>query len=92
MQRTAPPISDTPDVPEVVETFGDGMLSTMQVGAACVPPRGEQTIESWRRRKGLPYVRIKGGRGGRDAVRFRPGKVAAWCQKHGVEFRAPAAS
>lgn len=69
-------------MPPVFEVL-DGFLTTAEVCKGfCV---GELTILNWRKRRGLPYVVMRGS--GRDTIRFREERVREWALWNGKAFR-----
>jgi phage terminase Nu1 subunit (DNA packaging protein) len=68
---------------ENVTVIKDNLWTTKMVAKAfSVEPL---TIYHWRRRKGLPYIEIRGD--GKNAVRFDLDAVKEWAKKNGKQFR-----
>lgn len=44
------------------------------------------TIFTWRRDRGLPFIKVPGTK--RDTIRFVPNDVKAWARKNGLKLRA----
>lgn len=67
----------------MVEEVLTGLMTTGEV--ARLFNRDKQTVNVWRREKGLPFVRIPGD--ARDTIRYRRAAVLEWAALMSLDVR-----